>query len=101
MIGNSNDATNFSNKLLLTNRSVANFCKAFANNLSINIKSLKTQLTKIIQSDWFLGRLLGRLLTMGLPLIKNVLKPIAKTVLMPVRLTAAAADASIQKTKNC
>ena len=49
MIGNSNDATNFSNKLLLTNRPVANFCKAFANNLSINIKSSKTQLSKIIQ----------------------------------------------------
>ena len=49
MIGNSNDATNFSNKLLLTKRPAVNFCKAFTNNLSINIKSLKTQLTKIIQ----------------------------------------------------
>ena len=42
---------------------------------------------------------------MGLPLTKIALKPIAKTILMPVRLTAAAAadaaDAGIQKTKNC
>ena len=31
MVGNSDDETNFPHKLLLTNRQVANFCKAFAN----------------------------------------------------------------------
>ena len=31
MIGNSDDETNLPDKLLLTNRQVANLCKAFAN----------------------------------------------------------------------
>ena len=52
---------------------------------------------KIGQSGGFLGRLLGPLLKTGLPLIKNVLKPLAKSVLIPLELTAAtsAADAAI------
>ena len=33
MIGNFDDQTNFPHELLLTNRQVANPCKAFANNL--------------------------------------------------------------------
>ena len=51
----------------------------------------------MIQSGGFLGRLLGPLLKTGLPLIKNVIKPLAKSVLIPLRLTAAvsAADAGI------
>ena len=46
-----------------------------------------------------LGRLLGPLLKTGLPLMKNVLKQLPKSVLIPLRLTAAAAatDAAIQK----
>ena len=53
----------------------------------------------MIQSGGFLGRLLGPLLKTGLPLIKNVIKPLAKSVLIPLRLTAAAsaADAGIHK----
>ena len=38
MIGNLNDETNFPHKLLLTNRQIANLCKAFANYLSANIQ---------------------------------------------------------------
>ena len=102
MIGNSNNATNFPLELLLTNRvlltkQVANFRKAFANNSSADIKLSKTQLSKMIQSGGFLGRLLGPLLKTGLPLIKNVIKPLAKSVLIPLGLTAAAsaADAGI------
>ena len=48
MIGNSGDETNFPNKLLLTNRQIANLHKAFANNLSTDIKLPKTQLSKMI-----------------------------------------------------
>ena len=48
MIGDSNDKTNFSHELLLTNRQVSSICKAFANDSSIDIKSSKTQLSKII-----------------------------------------------------
>ena len=55
MIGNSDDKTNFPDKLLLlTNRQVANRRKAFANYLSTDIKLSKTQLPKTIQSGRFL-----------------------------------------------
>ena len=73
MIGD--DETNFPHKLLLTNRQVANLCKAFVNYLSTDIKLSKTQLSKMIQSRGFLGRLHGPLLKTGLPLIKNAIKP--------------------------
>ena len=51
------------------------------------------------QSGGFLGRLLGPLLKTRLPLIKNVIKPLAKSVLVPLELAAAAsaADAGIHK----
>ena len=99
MVGNSNDNTNFPPELLLTNRQVANICKAFAKNTSTDIKLSKTQLSKMIQSGGFLGRLLGPLLKTGLPLMKSVIKPLAKSVLIPLGLTAAAsaADAGIHK----
>ena len=99
MIGNSDDETNFSHKLLLTNRQVANLRKAFANYLSIDVKLSKTQLSKMMQSGGFLGGLLGPLLKTGLPLTKGVIKPLAKSVSVPLGLTtaASAADAGIHK----
>ena len=53
----------------------------------------------MIQSGGFLGRLLGPLLKTGLSLIKNVIKPLANSVLIPLGLTAveSAADAGIHK----
>ena len=53
----------------------------------------------MIQSGGFPSRLLGPLLKTGLPLIKNVIKPLAKSVLIPLVLTAAAsaADAGINE----
>ena len=99
MVGNSNDNTNFPHELLLTNRQVVNIRKAFANHLSTDIKLLKTQLSKMIQSGRFLGKLLGPLLKTGLRLMKSVIKPLAKSVLIPLGLTAvaSAADAGIHK----
>ena len=99
MVGNSNDNTNFPHKLLLTNRQVENIRKAFANDLSTDIKLSKTQVSKMIQSGGFLGRLLGPLLKTRLPLMKSVIKPLAKSVLKPLGLAAAAsaADAGIHK----
>ena len=81
MVSNSNDNTNFPNELLLTNRQVENIRKA------------------LVQSGAFFGRLLGPLLKTGLPLMKSVIKPLAKSVLIPLGLTAAAsaADAGIHK----
>ena len=64
--------------------------KAFANNSPANIKLLKFWLSKIVQLGGFLGRLLGALLKTGLHLMKNVLKPLVKSVLVPLGLTAAA-----------
>ena len=61
--------------------------------LSADIKFLKTQISKMIQSAGFLGRLLGPLLKTGLPLIKIVIKPLAKSVLISLWLTAAASEA--------
>ena len=82
MVGNSNDNINFPHELLLTNGQVANIRKAFANHSSIDIKLSKTQLSKMIQSEGSLGRLLGPLLKTGLPLMKSVIKPLAKSVLI-------------------
>ena len=98
MIGDSNDETNFPHELLSTEREVSSIRKAFSNNSSTNIKFSKTQLSKMVQSGGFLGKLLGPLLKTGLPLIKNVTTPLAKSVLIPLGLTAAsAADTGIHK----
>ena len=99
MIADSNDETNFPHELLLTDRQVSSIRKAFSNNSSVDIKFSKTQLSKIIQSVGFLGKLFGPLLKTGLPLIKNVITLLAKSVLIPLGLTAAAsaADSGIHK----
>ena len=98
MIGD--DETNFPHKLLLTNRQVANLRKAFADKSSTDIKLSKTQISKMIQSAGYFGRLLGPLLKTGLPLIKNVIKPLAKSLLIPLGLTAAASVAGAGTQKN-
>ena len=92
---NSNDNTNFSHELLLTNRQVANIRQAFAKNTSIDIKLSKTQLSKMIQSRGFLGNLLGKLAG---PLME-VAMPLAKIVLAPLGISAvmSAIDGSIKK----
>ena len=99
MTGDSNDKTNFPYELLLTDRQVSRICKAFANTSPADIKFSKTQLSKLIQSGGFLGKLLGPLLKTRLPLIKSVITPLAKSVLIPLVLTATAseADAGIHK----
>ena len=86
-------------ELLLTTRQKTKIRDAFNNNTSADIKLSKAQINKIIQSGGFLGKLLGPLLKTGLSLIKNIIKPLAKSVLIPLGLTAAAsaADAAIHK----
>ena len=93
------DETNFFHELLLTNKQVENLRKAFADKSSTDIKLSKIQLSEMIQSGEFLGRLLGPLLKKGLPLTKNGIKPLARSVLIPLGLTAtaSAADAGIHK----
>ena len=62
MIGNSDDKINFPHELSLTNRQAENLREAFANNSSFDIKVSKTQLSKMLQSEGFLGRCIGPLL---------------------------------------
>ena len=99
MIGVSNDENYFPHEPLLTNRQVGSLCKTFANNSSADFKLSKTQFSRIIQSEEFLGRIFGPLLKTGLPLMKNVVKSLAKSVLIRLGLTvpASAADAGIHK----
>ena len=97
MIGNNEN--NFPHKLLLTDRQVLNLHKSFANSLSADTQLSKTQLSNMIHLGGFLRRLLRTLLKTRLPLIKNVIRPLAKSVLIPLGLIAAAsaADAGIHK----
>ena len=92
MIGNSDHEANFSHKLLLTNRQVANLSKAFANPTSTDIKLSKAQLTKMQKGG--LLRILSPLLNSALPLLKSVIKPLG---MLGLTATASATDAAINK----
>ena len=91
VVGDSDNENNFSHKLLLTNTQVSKLRKAFANKSLANIKSSKTQQHKVVKSGGFLGRLLGPLIKIGLPLTENALKPLAKsvTIRMPMAMASA------------
>ena len=93
------NGNNLPHELLLTTRQKTKVRNAFNNNMSTDLKLSKAQINKIIQSGGFLIKLLGPLLKTGLPLIKNVIKSLAKSVLIPLGLTAAAsaADSGIHK----
>ena len=92
------NGNNLPHELLLTTRQKTKIRNAF-NNTPTSIILSKAQISKIIHSGGFLGKLLGPLLKTVLPLIKNVIEPLAKSVLIPLGLTAAAsaADAGIHK----
>ena len=89
------DGNYLPHELLLTTRQKAKLRNAFNNNKSADIKLFKAQINKIIQSGGFLGSLLSKLVG---PLMK-VAVPLAKNVLAPLGITAAASaiDAGIQK----
>ena len=99
MVGNFNDEIIFPHKLILTSIPVASLHKYFVNHLSTDIKLSKLQLSKMMQSGEFLGKIFVPLLKTRLPLMKNVIKALPKNVLIPLGLTAAAtaADAGIHK----
>ena len=81
--------------LLLTTRQKIKLRNALNNNMSTDIKLSKAQITKIIQSGGILGSLLGKLAG----LLMKVAVPLAKNILAPLGITAAASatDAGIQK----
>ena len=63
---------------------------------SANLKLTKTQLSKIVQSRRFLGRIPRTLMRPDLLLIKIVLKSLAKSVFIPLGLTVAASTANAE-----
>ena len=69
-------ANNLPHELLLTTRQTAKLRNAIEDNMLTDIKLSKAQISKIIQSGGFLGKLLGPLLKTGLPLLKSVIKPL-------------------------
>ena len=89
------NGNNLPHELLLTTRQKTKLRNAFENNMSIDIKLSKAQISKVIQSGGFLDSLLSK--TAG-PLIKVAL-PLAKDILAPLGITAAASviDAGVQK----
>ena len=72
-----------------------NLRNAFENNMSTDIKLSKTQISKIIQSGGFLDSLLNKMAG----LLMKVAVPLAKNLLTPLGITAAASaiDAGIKK----
>ena len=89
------DGNDLPHELLLTTKQKTKIRNAFNNNMSTDLKLSKAHISKIIQSGRFLGSLLSKLTG---PLLKVVI-PLAKNVLAPLGLTAAASaiDARIQK----
>ena len=84
-----------SHELLLTTREKTKLRNAFNKNMSTDLKLSEDQVSKIIQCGGFLGSLLSKLAS---PLMKVAI-PLAKNVLAPLGITAAASaiDAGIQK----
>ena len=89
------DGNDLPHELLLTTRQKTKLRNAFNNNMSTDLKLSKAQISKIIQSGGFLGSLLSKLAG---PLMK-VAVPLAKNMLAPLGVTAAASaiDGGIQK----
>ena len=89
------DGNNLPHELLLTTRQKTKQRNAFNNNMSTDLKLSKAQISKIIQFGGFLGSLLSKL---AFSLMKVAI-PVAKNVLAPLGITAAASaiDAGIQK----
>ena len=89
------DGNNLPHELLLMTRQKTKLRNAFNNSMSTDIKLSKSQITKIIQSGGFLGSLLSELAG---PLMK-IATPLAKNILAPLGITAAASaiDTEIKK----
>ena len=89
------DGNDLPHELLLTTRQKTKLRNAFNNNMSTDLTLSKAQISKIIQFGGFSGSLLSKLAG---PLMK-VPVPLAKNILAPLGITAAASviDAGIQK----
>ena len=63
---------------LWTDWQASRICQNFVNNSTANIKLPNAQLSKIVQSQGFIGRVPGPLLNTDFPLIEYILKTNAK-----------------------
>ena len=88
------EISNLPRELFLTTRQTAKLRHANENNMSTDIKLSKAQISQIIQSGGFLGKILGPLLKTGLPLLKLFIKPLG---LLGLTAASSAIDAGIQK----
>ena len=80
--------------MLLTTTQTTKLSNAIENNLQTDIKLSKAQISKIIQSGGFSGKLPGPLSKTGLPLLKSVIKPFG---LLDLTAASSAIDAGVQK----
>ena len=88
------NGNNLPHELLLTTRQTTKLRNAIENNLQTDIKLSKAQISKIIQSGEFLGKIFGPLLKTGLPLLKSVIKPLG---LLDLTAAPSEIDAGVQK----
>ena len=88
------NGNNLPHELFLTQRQITKIRNNIESNLQTDIKLSKAQISKIIQSGGFLGKLLGPVLKTGLPLLKSVIKPLG---LLGVTVASSAIDARVQK----
>ena len=92
------NGNNLPHELSLTTRQKTKVRIAFNNNASTDLKLSKAQISKIIQPGGFLGRLLGPLLKTGLPLIKNVIKLLAKSLFNSFRINCSSISSRCRST---
>ena len=90
------DGIDLPHELFLTTGQKTKLRNAFNNNMSTDIKLSKAQISKIIQSGGFLGSLLSKLAG---PLMKAAI-PLAKNVLAPLGIAAAASAIDVGIKKN-
>ena len=88
------NGNNLPHELLLTPRQTTKLRNAIENVMSTVIKLSKAQISKIIHSGGFLGKLLGPLLKVGLPLLKAVIKPLG---LLGLTAASSAIDTGVRK----
>ena len=88
------NGNNLPHELLLTTRQTTKLRNAIENNAQTDIKLTKAQISKIIQSGGFQGKIPGSLLKTGLALLKSVIKPLG---LLGLTAASSAIDAGVQK----
>ena len=88
------NGNNLPHKLFLTQKQITKLRNNIENNLQTDIKLSKAQISKIIQSGRFLGKILGPLLKTGLPLLKSIIKPLG---FLGLTVASSAIDAGVQK----